>query len=345
MTRESQTIAVIGGGPAGLEASAKLTGLGYNVFILEKNTEVGGHLLDWDRLFPDQQNASEVLDAIKAGLNENTQILTGAEVVEISENHRFDIKLAGSPQKITADAILVATGFDVFDARKKEEYGYGIYDHVITSAELETYFKNKKEILKRNGSPVKRIAFIHCVGSRDEKAGVRHCSRVCCVTAVKQAIEVKELYPDVEVYLFYMDLRMFGLGYEELYKEAQEIYNIRFIRGRLSESFENQDGTIMVKVEDTLAGKPMRINVDLMVLMVGILASSGTSEMGSKMGIGINSNGFLKPVNSHFSSQISNRAGVFLAGTCKSPKNIEETLSDARAAAVLIDNYLKAKIT
>ena len=91
---------------------------------------------------------------------------------------------------ITAHAILLATGFDIFDASKKEEYGYGIYDNVITSVDLEQAFNSGKVVTAQGKTP-KRIGFIHCVGSRDEKAGNPHCSKVCCVTAVKQAIEVE----------------------------------------------------------------------------------------------------------------------------------------------------------
>ena len=156
---------------------------------------------------------------------------------------------------ITANAVLLTTGFDIFDAGRKEEYGYGIYDNVITSVELEEAFKSGMPLQTVQGGTPSRIGFIHCVGSRDEKAGNMHCSKVCCVTAVKQAIEVKEMFPSAEVFLFYMDLRMFGRHFEELYKEAQQKYGIQFIRARLSEAFENPDGTLQIRIEDTLAGQ------------------------------------------------------------------------------------------
>jgi heterodisulfide reductase subunit A len=341
MRNEAKTVLVIGGGTSGLEASAILSKLGYSVTIVEKKETIGGHLLNWDRLFPNKKPAGEILQAIESGINGNTNIVTSEEIQSVTGDQPFEVTLSRTKTKISADAILVSTGFDVFNANKKEEYGYGIYDHVITSVELEHYFSKHQMPLKRDGTPVKRLAFIHCVGSRDEKAGIRHCSRVCCVTAVKQAIEVKEIIPDASIYMFYMDLRMFGLGFEELYKEAQEIHRIRFIRGRLSESFENSDGSIMVKVEDTLAGKPLRLNVDLMVLMVGMLPANGTKELAGKLGLSLNQNEFFQPKDLHYAAQMTEKPGIFLAGTCKSPKNVEESLADARAAALQIDNYLK----
>jgi heterodisulfide reductase subunit A2 len=122
----------------------------------------------------------------------------------------------------------------VFDATKKEEYGYGIYDNVITSADLEKLFLDSKLLVNPLGKTPKKIGLVHCVGSRDEKVGNVYCSKVCCVTAVKQAIEIKERLPESDVYCFYMDLRMYGMHFEALYKEAQEKYAVNFIRGRLS---------------------------------------------------------------------------------------------------------------
>jgi heterodisulfide reductase subunit A len=343
MNPETKTVAIIGAGPAGIEAAAILDRMGYYVVLLEKEQEIGGHLRKWDHLFPSIRKSDEVLDHLLARLDGNTAVLKGASIQEIKVNDGFDILLDQPGNSFHADAVLIATGFDVFDAHRKEEYGYGIYDHVITSADLEYMFAQHQLPKRRNGEDLNRIAFIHCVGSRDEKVGVRHCSKVCCVTAVKQAIEMKQQLPDAEIFLFYMDMRMFGLGYEELYKEAQEKYGIRFIRGRLSESFENQDGSVMVKVEDTLAAKPLRLNVDLMVLMVGMLPASSTAQLSTMFGLDLNPNGFFKPADEHYSAQLSGVQGVFLAGACKAPKNVEETLADARAAALQIDEYFKQK--
>lgn len=341
MTQNVKTVAIIGAGPAGIESAGILTKLGYHVVLLEKDEEIGGHLRQWDHLFPNIRKSEEVLKYLTSKIDGDTTVITGATVNEIKKNSGFDLLLDRPGNSFHADAVLIATGFDLFDAHRKEEYGYGIYENIITSAELETMFSAHTLPKKRNGADIKRVAFIHCVGSRDEKAGIRHCSKVCCVTAVKQAIELKQMLPDLEVFSFYMDLRMFGLGYEELYKEAQENYGIHFIRGRLSESFENQDGSIMVKVEDTLAGKPLRLNVDMMVLMVGMLPSSTTPSLSRLIGLETNPNGFFKALDEHYGAQLSNIDGVFFAGACKAPKNIEETLADARAAALQIDEYLK----
>lgn len=339
-TTKNKHIAVIGAGPAGLAASATLAQLGYTVSLVEEKEQKGGHLLQWDRLFPSQRPANDVLDFLEKDVQAGIRFIAPASPEKFEKTDIFKISL-NTGEAVNADAILLATGFDTFEASRKEEYGHGIYDHVITSVELEKWFKEKQSLIGAGNQGPKRIGLVHCVGSRDEKVGNLHCSRVCCVTAVKQAIELKEKFPQSEVYCFYMDLRMFGSGYEELYKESQEKYGIQFIRGRLSEAFENPDSSVLVKVEDTLAGKPLKMSLDLLVLMVGMTPSKGTTRMAQLLGLGLNSNGFLASGDEHTLIHDSTVAGVFHCGTCRAPKSLEDTLTDARSAAIRIDQYLR----
>jgi len=234
---------------------------------------------------------------------------------------------------------MVTTGFDTFRAQRKEEYGYGIYENVITSADLEQMFKNHKVVCK-NGETPKRVAFVHCVGSRDEKVNNRHCSKVCCVTAVKQASEIKELYPDCEVFNLYMDLRMFDRYFEDMYHTAQSKYHVNFIRGRLSEAGENKDHQVVLKTEDTLAGKPLKLTVDLLVLMTGMEGSHSQKSLNTKLGLRSAPDGFLATKNMFTQNNSSAVDGIFVAGACTGPKTIPETLADARAAADRLHSYL-----
>jgi heterodisulfide reductase subunit A len=210
---------------------------------------------------------------------------------------------------------------------------------VITSADLEQLFKDDNVVCK-NGEIPKRVAFVHCVGSRDEKIGNRHCSKVCCATAVKQACEIRELYPDCEVFNLYMDLRMFDRHFEDMYHEAQSKYNVNFIRGRLSEAGENKELQVVLKTEDTLVGKPLKLTVDLLVLMTGMESSQSQKSLNSKLGIRSNTDNFLITKNSFIQNNLSSTDGIFFAGTCTGPKTIPETLADSRAAASLVNAYL-----
>jgi len=335
-------IIVIGAGPAGLETSANLARMGFGVTLVEKEEITGGHLKKWHALFPALLSGSAVLENIREGLSESVKIQTKTKITGVEAVNDYFTVSGHNGWLEKADALVFTTGFQLFDSHRKEEYGYGIYDNVITSADLEEQFASGNEFVNRHGIIPERVGFVHCVGSRDEKVNNLHCSKVCCITAVKQAIEVKQLLPDAEVFCFYMDLRMFGRHYEELYKEAQEKYNIQFIRGRLSESTEDKEGNIVVKVEDTLLGKPLRIKVGLLVLMAGMEPASETKSLTNMLGLKIVSDGFIQPLDEVLRSNYTEIPGVFVAGTCSGPKSVSDTLADARSAALAVADYLRS---
>ena len=342
MTNNSQHIIIIGGGPAGLEAAFNLGSAGYKVTILEKEEQTGGKLRLWYKLFPGFRPAGEVENYLANGITKYPpEIITNAEVISlIPENNHHKVILADG-QSFEANAVLLATGFQVFNAEKKEEYGYKIYHNVITSVDLEAQLKSVNPLKTVAGDTPRRIAFIHCVGSRDKKVGNIHCSRVCCITGVKQAIEVKQHLPEAEIFNFYMDLRMFGQNFEELYIEAQQKWGITFIRGRVSEIGENIDGSLQLKAEDTLSGRPMKMNFDLVVLLVGMVPASRTEAIGKSAGLAFSSGNFLASADIHTCQNETNTPGVFLTGTCREPLSITETLTDARAATVRIISWLR----
>ena len=335
-------IVIIGGGIAGMETACALTDAGHWVTLIEKEAQVGGKLNNWSYLFPDFTPVDHVKNVIQAKcIEKDFSILTNTEVNAIHrQNGKFNIETSGE-QQLEADAVVVASGYELFDARRKEEYGYKIYDHVITSADLEQLLLPEGDLTVAGGANPKRIAFVHCVGSRDEKSGNHYCSKVCCITGVKQAIELRKRLPDAEIYCFYMDLRMYGKNFEELYREAQEKYDIQFIRGRLSEASEKIDKSLLIKSEDTLSGRPLKMNVDLLVLLVGMEAGKGTKSAATTCDIGCEESGFLKTTDSFLKTNFSEQEGIFLAGSCTAPMSINDTISHARSAAMEVNNWLK----
>lgn len=322
-----------------MEAASQLIGLGYSPIIIEKTSALGGHLARWDRLFPDRGKADGLLAELSERLN-GANVFYDSDIVSINRlNDSYNVILS-SGISIIAQAVLVSTGFRLFDARKKEEYGYGIYNKVITNADLESYFRTGHDD-RIDESCIKRIGFVHCVGSRDEKACNRQCSKVCCITALKQAIELKEKFPDSTIYCFYMDLRLFGRKYEDIYLSAQKDFGIRFIRGRVSEASEDIDGNVIVKAEDTLTGKPLKVTLDLLVLMAGMSANPDANRIANMLSLAIDSDGFLQSYDNVAYIHRSKKRGIFYAGTCTGPKTLPETLSEARSAALDIHNYFK----
>lgn len=338
-----KNVVIIGAGVAGLTAAARLKDIGYNVTIIEKKTYDGGNVASWDRLFPDSRRASRLIDDVRRPLGEGVTIHYDQRITSLVKMKDGRIGVGTESLGIIhADALLVASGFSLFDAHLKEEYGYGIYENVYTQADLESMFSSGK-VLTRSGDIPRRIGFVHCVGSRDEKVGNRYCSKVCCVTAVKQASEIKQLYPEAQVYCFYMDLRMFELPYEDMYFNAQKLYGVRFIRGRLCEAAEKMDKSVILKVEDTLAGQTLNLSVDMLVLMAGMRPASDTARIATMLGLHCNKEGFLTPVDIFSRGNETEVDGVFLAGTCTGPKTIPQTIADASSAAIRIDEYLKKR--
>ncbi len=240
--------------------------------------------------------------------------------------------------EIEVGTIIVATGFKIFDARKVEEYGYGRHANVINALEFERLINASgptggKLLRPSDGREPKRIAFIQCVGSRDEKFN-KYCSRVCCMYAIKNARLYKEKHPEAEVYIFYMDIRAFGKGYEEFYKRAQDEYGIKFIRGKPAEIKEDPETkNLIVRVENTFLGKTIELEFDLVVLSVGLEPSEDSDKIAKLFKLSRSADGFfleahpkLKPVDTH-------TEGVFLAGCCQGPKDIPDSVAQGSAAA------------
>ncbi len=338
----TKKILIIGGGISGMTAATALSEAGMEVELFEKEIHLGGHVHLWDRLFPTLRPSSEVTGYMEHKINSKISIHYQTVIKNIIRNTQGFTIILEHEENISGEVIILATGYELFDARRKEEYGYGIYDNVITSAELEDRFKRKVNITTTNGEAPKRIAFIHCVGSRDEKVGNLYCSKVCCVTGVKQAIELKEMLPTSEIFCFYMDLRMFDRNFEELYFEAQKKWGINFIRGRLSECAENPDHSIVMKTEDTLTGRPLKMTVDLMILLVGFVPSSETLRFSKMLGLETGTDGFLKPEDEHILNNTTNVPGIFIAGAVKGPSCIVDNIADARSTALQVISYLQS---
>jgi len=336
-------VLVIGGGAAGLETASQLAKSGIEVTLVEKEAVTGGHINDWFKLFPDRRDSKEVLAYLsEASSGRGITIHSNTTIKEITKKGSHFLYTTSAGNSLIADAVVVSTGFDLFRSARKEEYGYGIYDNVITSADLEKMFRQGK-IKMHNGETPSRIGIVHCVGSRDEKVGNLYCSKLCCVTAVKQAIEIREHLHECQVFCFYMDMRMGGAHYEELYREAQEKWAVSFIRGKVSEAGETLNGRLVIKVEDTLAGRPLKMELDMLVLMAGMEMSEGGKDVAEIAGLATGENRFFEPADHHYANNLSNVPGIFYAGTCTAPMNITDTISHARSAAAEVVSYLNSE--
>ena len=258
----------------------------------------------------------------------------------VSACERGSIDLDQQPEEIKLEVgtIIAATGYDPYDPSGKYEYGYGRYSNVITGLEIERMINasgpTTGHVIKpSDGETPKRVAFIHCVGSRDEQIGKPYCSRVCCMYSMKNAQLCIDHEPDTEVTCYYMDIRAFGKGFEEFYKTSQEKYGIEFLRGRPAQIIENDDLTLTIRAEDTLLGKVTEYTYDLVVLSVGLEPPAGSNELRQTLGISKSSDGFYMEAHPKLRPVDTLTDGVYIAGVAQGPKDIPDSVAQGSAAA------------
>lgn len=240
---------------------------------------------------------------------------------------------------IKVGAIIVATGFKTFDAKRKPLYGYGKHQNVYTALEVERLVTSsgptEGHVVLRDGRTPKSVGIVHCVGSRDHQTN-RWCSRVCCMYSLKLAHLIKE-HTNAEIYNFYIDMRCPGKGYEEFYERLLEEGN-HFIRGRVAEvtdaaQTKEEEGKLVIRVEDTLAGFARRIPVDMVVLATGLEPREDANDVRRMFNISCSTEGFFLERHPKLAPVSTTTDGLFLAGACQGPKDIPDTVAQAGAAA------------
>jgi heterodisulfide reductase subunit A len=235
--------------------------------------------------------------------------------------------------ELDVGAIVVASGFDAWDPSPMLEYGYGKYREVYTALEIERLTNasgpTSGEIVMRNGQRPKRVAIIHCVGSRDEHYQP-YCSRICCMYSLKLGHLVREK-THAEVVDFYMDIRSFGKGYEEFYERVQH-EGVVFVRGRGAQVLPDGD-RLVVRAEDTELGRPVSLPVDMVILATAVVPSKGAERLAQVLHVTRDGNGFFLESHPKLRPVESNTDGIFLAGACQAPRDIPDTVAHAGAAA------------
>ncbi|MEK7750882.1 MAG: CoB--CoM heterodisulfide reductase iron-sulfur subunit A family protein, partial [Acidobacteriota bacterium] len=243
-------------------------------------------------------------------------------------------------------AIVVATGYKLYDIGKRQkngkfsgygEYGYGKYKDVIDGLQFERLISASgptNGVLKRpsDGKEPKTVVFLACVGSRDNAKGMAYCSKICCMYTAKHTMLFKHKMPDGQAHVFYMDIRAGGKGYDEFVRRAIEQDGALYHRGRVSKITE-EDGKLIVRGADTLAGIPVTVEADLVVLATAMRPADGVTELAQKLNIGCDEYGFLMESHPKLRPVETNAAGVFIAGACHAPKDIPESVAQASASA------------
>ncbi len=338
----SDTILIIGGGPAGLEAARLIGDLGQKAIVVEKRNHLGGapiyeHYAALTHGFRSaEETMNELIGAVQA--SPTVDIRLSSEIVACSgTTGDFRVKIVkagnGAGEEVKVGAIIVATGFQHFDpGRETQMYGYYEYDDVITLADAEKMLKEHNFVIPSKGTPPQRVCFIQCVGSRDRQIGNEYCSKVCCGISSKQAIEVRQQVPDCKVFIFYIDMRMYGYWENEIYWPAQEKYHVQYIKGIITEIIRKGD-RLLVRGEDTTMGRPMEVPMDVVVLAVGMEPSRGTKDVAKILGLKQNKYKFIEVPHDSLDPTATSVPGIFVAGAAAGPKDLDDTMAMAGAAA------------
>lgn len=329
-------VVVIGGGVAGIVAALDVADAGYPAYLVEQSDHLGGRVVDLNRTFPEMEPVADWLPELieRVRSHDKITVFLGSQVESVDGfvgNFKVKVGMASKAVSETLDvgAIIVASGYNVFDPHRKPEFGYGQYPQVMTTLEMERRLAQGD--LTVNGKTPKDIAFIKCVGSRDVQLGNPYCSRVCCMVSAKQARLLKQQLPDSRVTVFYMDVRTFGKRGEEFYDEARQA-GILYRRGNVSEVYRKSD-RVVLRVEDTFLRRTIEHEADLVVLAVGMEARDDAQDIAALLKLPRSADGFFLEAHPKLRPVDTAIDGVFLAGCCQGPKDIPDTISQAKAAA------------
>ena len=285
--------------------------------------------------FPQAVPASYVIDFDKCDKCGRCVKVCSAHAIDLEDKERF--------QEFDVGAVIMATGFDMFDVKKLKEYDTSLPD-VITATQMERLMINEcgaGMVLKRkaDGNRVKKVAYVLCAGSRTRKVGVPYCSKICCNYAIKQSLILRKTFPYMQVYVYYIDIRAAGRGFEEFYVRSQEEYGVKFIHGKVSDIQKGNNG-ILVRAEDVTLGEIIENEFDMVVLCTAMLPSKGTAELAKLLKVPMGEDGFVSEKHPKLDPVSTHRSGILAAGVALGPKDVRDTVLDGRSTAAQAIEFL-----
>jgi len=345
------SVLVIGGGIAGMTTALELAEAGNFVHLVEKDDHLGGNLARVDLTAPYYYSSRDLLTEriTRTRQHKNIQVYLNSKLTELSGfvgNFAAKIKhFNGEPEnsakvmEVAIGNVVIGTGYKEFDASRITHYGYGKMPNVITSFELEGMLIEGR-VETKDGKIPKYVAIIHCVGSRNKEFHT-YCSRVCCMTALKYAHEIKSANPECYVSDVYIDMHAFGKGHEDFYRQSSQAKTLFLMydkenRPVIHKAGPKDDCEMLIEVHERLSGEHIEIPADLVVLMVGMEAREDSHEIAHLTNISQDKDGWFIESHPKLEPVATTTDGVFIAGTCVAPKDIPDTVAQARAAAARI---------
>jgi heterodisulfide reductase subunit A len=334
----SDTVLVVGAGPTGLSAAAGVASIGKKVVLVEKEAVLGGApiLSGYAKLVPSGEWAKDAIGRMVKRVEDspNVTIHKSTKVVKVEgEAGNFTATLSNG-QSVNVGSIILGTGFTHFDSINKPEWGFGTYEDVLTTTQMEQMVSSGKIACPSDGRVPERVAILLCVGSRDRQIGREWCSKICCTVSTNLAMEIKEISPQTDVFIYYMDIRTFGLYEDKFYWKSQEEYKTKFVKARIAEVTQSADKRLLVKGEDTLVKRPIVIPMDIVVHAIGMDPNEENPELARVFGIGLEHHGFVDKGEQYTSSFSSTRRGIYVGGAALGPEDIDTSISHGLAMAM-----------
>jgi len=344
----SKPVLVVGGGPAGLAAAHSLATVGKPCVLVEKEDRLGGApiLSGYAKLVPSGEWAKDAIGGMVTRVENESlvDIQTGTDVASFDgEPGAFNVKL-GNGKAFEAEAAILCTGFTHFDSVNKPEWGFGTFPDVVTTTQVEQMISSGQGVrCPSDGRKPERVAILLCVGSRDRQIGREWCSKICCTVSANMAMEIREELPNCHVYIYYMDIRTFGLYETKYYWRSQEEFKVKYIKARIAEVTSNGE-KLIVKGEDTLVKRPITIPFDMVVHAIGMDPNVDNPNIASTFGIDLETHGYIGAANRYGAMGETSRPGVFVAGAATGPETIDDSIAQGHAAAMAALSSMRAAI-
>ena len=331
-------ILVVGGGPAGLSAAHALAAAGQRVVLVDKADRLGGApiISGYAKLVPSGEWAKDAIGGM-------VKRVEGNKLIEVRKNVTvktftggpgdFRVTLSDGAT-IEPGAAILATGFTHFDSINKPEWGFGTYPDVVTTTQVEQMLSSGRGVrCPSDGREPERVAILLCVGSRDRQIGREWCSKICCTVSSNLAMEIRETLPKSNVYIYYMDIRTFGLYEDTYYWESQEKFKVKYIKARIAEV--TSDGKrLIVKGEDTLVKRPITIPFDMVVHAIGMDPNVDNMTLAAVFDVKLEKHGHVAKASTYASMSQTSRPGVFVAGAATGPETIDDSIAQGQSAAM-----------
>jgi heterodisulfide reductase subunit A len=334
----AKPILIIGGGPSGLAAAHALASAGQRSVLVEKESRLGGApiLSGYAKLVPTGEWARDAIGGMVGRVEGNPLVTVhkGCKVEEFSgEPGSFTARLS-SGATVEAGAAILCTGFTHFDSVNKPEWGFGTFPDVVTTTQVEQMISSGQGVrCPSDGRKPQRVAILLCVGSRDRQIGREWCSKICCTVSSNLAMEIREELPDCHVYIYYMDIRTFGLYETRYYWRSQEEFKVKYIKARIAEVTSNGE-KLVIKGEDTLVKRPITIPFDLVVHAIGMDPNLENKTIARVFGVELEEHGYVGKRQAYATLGETSRPGVYVAGAATGPETIDDSIAQGQAAAL-----------